>query len=410
MTAQTAIVDPGHVPPHVPQDLVRDIDYFAIQPKDGDIHLGWHELHNEPDIIWTPRNGGHWIFTRAEDIQQAYRTPDSFSSKIVAIPYVDTGFRFAPAEHDPPSLNFYRAALAPAFTPKALESYERIVRELSIELIEAFATDGHCEFQAAVAQRLPIGVFLGMMDFPQEDAAKLLPFVEDQTRSPDPAAVQASMDGMIAYLSEKIDARRANPGTDMTSRVIQSTIDGRPVTAQEVFSMSINLMFAGLDTVVAELGFVMRFLAANPGHQRQLIEDPALIPEAVEELLRYHGITNLARMVREDMSFRGIAMKAGDPVLLSTTLFGLDERRFPDPLTIDFKREDKAHMIFGSGPHRCLGSHLARLELRTFVAEWFQRIGAFSLDPAQAVECSSGKNNAMINLPLRWDTPLSKAA
>lgn len=410
MTAQTAIADPGHVPAHVPQELVRDIDYFAIQPRDGDLHLGWHELHAGPDIIWSPRNGGHWIFTRADDIQEAYRTPDFFSSKIVAIPYLDTGFRFAPAEYDPPSLNFYRAALGPAFTPKALKGYEAIVRDLTIELIDGFAADGHCEFQSTVAQHLPIGVFLGMMDFPKEDARRLLPLVEDQTRSQDPVAVQASMDGMIAYLAEKIAERRANPGDDLTSKVIQSSIDGRPANEQEVFSMCINLMFAGLDTVVAELGFSMRFLATHRDHQRQLIEKPELIPEAVEELLRYHGITNLARMVREDMVFRGIEMKAGDPVLLSTTLFGLDDRKFPDPLTVDFTRENKAHMIFGSGPHRCLGSHLARLELRTFLEEWFRRIGYFTLDPAQDMVCSSGKNNAMITLPLRWDEALARAA
>jgi len=410
MSAHASIADALHIPSHVPPELVRDVDIFAIEPVDGDIHLGWHRLHDGPDIFWTPRNAGHWVFTRADDIQEAYRTPDRFSSKIVAVPYIDTGFRFAPAEIDPPEVNEYRSALAPAFTPKALRSYEKIVRDLTIELIEGFIAEGRCEFQAAVAQHLPIGVFLGMMDFPAEDASHLLPFVEDQTRSPDPARVQASMDGMIAYLRSKIAERRKRPGEDLTSKVLSSMIAGRPASEQEVFSMLINLMFAGLDTVVAELGFSMRYLATHPEHQQQLIERPELIPEAVEELLRYHGITNLARMVRSDMDYHGIAMKAGDPVVLSTTLFGLDERRFHDPLTIDFERDGKAHMIFGSGPHRCLGSHLARLELRTFLEEWFGRIGAFSLDPTQPVECSSGKNNAMICLPLRWTPPLARAA
>ena len=389
---------PDHVPPH----LVRDIDIFALEPVDGDIHLAWHRLHDGPDIFYTPRNGGHWVFTRAEDIQEAYRNHGLFSSRIVAVPFVDTGFRFAPAEYDPPEVNEYRNALAPAFSPKALKRYDAIVGDLCVELIEGFIADGACEFQSAVAKRLPIGVFLGMMDFPMEDAAKLLPLVEDQTRSPDPVAVQASMDGMIAYLAEKIAERRRNPGEDLTSKVIASTIHGRPATEQEVFSMCINLMFAGLDTVVAELGFSMRFLATHPEHQRQLAGQPELIPDAVEELLRYHGITNLARMVRDDMDYKGVRMGSGEPVVLSTTLFGLDERQFPEPTRIDFGRENKTHLIFGSGPHRCLGSHLARLELRKFLETWFARIPSFALQPGAEVIAESGKNNAMINLPLCW--------
>jgi cytochrome P450 len=386
----------------VPPDLVRDIDIFALKSVDGDIHLAWHKLHDGPDIFYTPRNGGHWVFTRAEDIQEAYRNHGLFSSRIVAVPFVDTGFRFAPAEYDPPEVNEYRNALAPAFSPKALKRYDEIVGDLCVELIEGFIADGQCEFQSAVAQRLPIGVFLGMMDFPMADAAMLLPLVEDQTRSPDPIAVQASMDAMIAYLAEKIAERRRHPGEDLTSKVIASTIHGRPATEQEVFSMCINLMFAGLDTVVAELGFSMRFLATHPDHQRQLAEHPELIPDAVEELLRYHGITNLARMVRDDMEYKGIRMGSGEPVVLSTTLFGLDERQFPQPTTIDFQRENKTHLIFGSGPHRCLGSHLARLELRKFLEAWFARIPSFALQTGAEVVAESGKNNAMITLPLRW--------
>jgi cytochrome P450 len=402
MNTHSAMSSVAAIPDHVPPDLVRDIDIFALKSVDGDIHLAWHKLHDGPDIFYTPRNGGHWVFTRAEDIQEAYRNHGLFSSRIVAVPFVDTGFRFAPAEYDPPEVNEYRNALAPAFSPKALKRYDEIVGDLCVELIEGFIADGQCEFQSAVAQRLPIGVFLGMMDFPMADAAMLLPLVEDQTRSPDPIAVQASMDAMIAYLAEKIAERRRHPGEDLTSKVIASTIHGRPATEQEVFSMCINLMFAGLDTVVAELGFSMRFLATHPDHQRQLAEHPELIPDAVEELLRYHGITNLARMVRDDMEYKGIRMGSGEPVVLSTTLFGLDERQFPQPTTIDFQRENKTHLIFGSGPHRCLGSHLARLELRKFLEAWFARIPSFALQTGAEVVAESGKNNAMITLPLRW--------
>jgi cytochrome P450 len=391
-----------NIPAHIPQELIRDFDFFKVEAVDGDLHLGWRALHDGPDIFYTPHNGGHWVFTRAADIEEAYRDTDRFSSKIVALPYVEHDFRFAPAEYDPPEVHDYRRILAPGFSPASLRKSEEIIRSLCIRLIEGLKPLGRCEFQSSFSQHLPIAVFLGMMDFPMSDADRLLPLAEAHVRNPDPAVVAESGAAMHAYLTEKIGQRMQAPADDLTSQVIAGSVGGRAVRVDEVVGMCMDLMFAGLDTVVAALGFSMNFLARHPDHQAILSANPALIPEAIEEMLRYHGLTNMARMVRDDIAYRGVTMRAGETVLLSTTLHGLDERRFPDATTINFDREDKTHMIFGSGVHRCLGSHLARLELKIFWQEWFARIPRFHIDDQAGVEAASGRTNMMMRLPIAW--------
>jgi cytochrome P450 len=400
MTVEPITRNDHSIPDHVPADLVRDFDFFKVRAVDGDLHLGWHALHDGPDIFYTPHNGGHWVFARAANIEEAYRDTDRFSSKVVALPYVEHDFRFAPAEYDPPEVHDYRRILVPGFSPASLKKSEDLIRALCIRLIEGLKPQGGCEFQTAFSQHLPIAVFLGMMDFPMEDAARLLPVAEAHVRNPDPATVAESGAAMYAYLSEKIEQRRKAPADDLTSKVIAGTVAGRPVRPDEMIGLCMDLMFAGLDTVVAALGFSMRFLATHAEHQARLAADPTLIPEAIEEMLRYHGLTNMARMVKQDMRYGGVEMRAGETVLLSTTLHGLDERRFPDATTVDFDREDKTHMIFGTGVHRCLGSHLARLELKIFWEEWLARIPSFRLDGT--VEAASGRTNMMMKLPISW--------
>jgi cytochrome P450 len=262
--------------------------------------------------------------------------------------------------------------------------------------------DGGCEFVTAFAKHMPIQIFLTMMDLPLNDAARLVPIVERQIRDPSMEAMNESFAEMLGYLDEKVTERERNPGDDIISSLLAGKLNNAPVPHADILSICMTLMFAGLDTVVSAQSFFMRFLATHPEHRRQLVENPALIGNAVEELCRYHGVTNLARSAAKDLVYKGVTMKAGEQILLPTVLFGLDERRFSDPLTIDFTRRDVTHLIFGGGVHRCLGSHLARMELRVMLEEWLPRIPYFSVDEDIGSEAKSGKVNAMKRLPLRW--------
>jgi cytochrome P450 len=162
------------------------------------------------------------------------------------------------------------------------------------------------------------------------------------------------------------------------------------------------VIFGGLDTVTSALTFTTHCLATHPDVRRDLRENPTLIPNAIEEFLRRFGIPNTARLVTHDFEHNGVQFKAGEQILLPKTLHGLDDRRFPDPLTVNIKRDVRRHAGFGDGPHRCPGSFLARLELRIFLEEWLARVPDFEVaDPAE-VRTSSGPVNGMLKLPLRW--------
>jgi cytochrome P450 len=388
--------------PDIPASLLKDFDYFAIEPERGDIHLGWKRLHEGPEIFYTPRNEGHWVFTRADDIAEAWRDTEHFSNEGVAMSREERDMKFYPGEADLPEHANYRTLLQPFFSPKAVQQVEEKMRGLTQQLIDGFIRSGNCEFQTQFAQRMPIYTFLTMMRLPLEHAELLLPAADWLTRDPDPQAFMRAVQAMMMYLQDRIAEREGKAGDDFISYLLTSQIGGRPATRIEVLSMVANVMFGGLDTVVSSMGFFMNFLARNPEHRRQLVEEPELIPDAVEELLRRHGIANFGRMVTRDFEYKGLPMREGDLVQLPAALYNLDERRYVDPLDVDFRRQNKQHMGFGTGIHRCLGAQLARVELRVLLQEWLQRIPAFEISRSSQVIVKSGRINAIKHLPLQW--------
>jgi len=388
--------------PDVPKELIVDFDFFGVKPVDGDLHVGWKALHDGPEIFYTPRNSGHWVVTRARDIDAIFRDHDNFSNAGVAMSREPREMLLAPGEIDPPLHTAYRTLLNPWFGPKPMRALEDEARRLASELIDGFLAQGQCEFRESFSHRMPIYVFLSLMKLPLEDSEALVPAADLLSRDPDPASFLAAMQAMMDYLHGRIAERAAHPRDDFISAMLVGDADGQRLKPQEVLSLSANVMFGGLDTVTSTMGFFMNFLARHPDHVRQLVDDPALIPAAVDELLRRHAIANFGRMVKKDMDYGGVPMRAGDLVLVPTALYNLDERRFPDPMTVDFKRVDKAHFNFGGGIHRCLGLHLARLELRVMLEEWLARIPAFRITEGEQIRANSGRINAMSYLPLSW--------
>jgi len=390
------------IPEHVPASLVSDFDYFAVARVNGDLHLGWHVLHHGPDIFFTPRNGGHCLITRAEDIKEAYGNLDPFiSAGQNAIPRQVRDVRFSPAEFDPAELDDVRLLLLPRFNPAAINALETTARALCVSLTEGAEPDGGCEFVSAFAKHMPIQIFLTMMDLPLGDASRLAPIIERQIHDPSMEAMNQSFAAMLSYLDEKVTARKRSPGDVIISSLLARKMNNAPVPHADILSICMTLMFAGLDTVVSAQSFFMRCLATHPAHRRQLVENPALIGNAVEELCRHHGVTNLARSAAKEIVYKGVTMKAGEQILLPTVVFGLDEGRLTDPVTIDFTRRDVTHFIFGGGVHRCQGLHLARMELRVMLEERLPRIPDFSVDEDIGSEAKSGKVNAMDRRPLR---------
>ena len=392
----------AEIPAHVPPERVHDFDFMNLPGHRDDVHLAWKRaVEGAPDIFWTPRNGGHWVAIRADDIEVMQRDHEHFSHESVTIPRQQS-VRLAPLEYDPPEHTPLRAILSPAFGPKPMQALQPDLRALCVELIEGFHARGECEFVADFAKRLPIVVFLRLVDLPLEDREHLLELTEMSVRGNSQQREQANQ-GLYLYVQKWIEQRRATPGSDLLSKIVNAAPGGQALSAEQTFGMLVNVIFGGLDTVAASLGFVTRWLAENPQARRELIENPALMPDALEEFYRRFGIPQTARVIVKDFVYNGVSFRKGEQVLVSKTLHGLDERRYPDPLRVDFKRKRAPHAAFGDGPHRCPGSFLARQELRIFLEEWLGRIPEFRIKPGAKVETSSGMVNGVLSLPLVWD-------
>ncbi|UCV23650.1 cytochrome P450 [Ferribacterium limneticum] len=390
-------------PAHVPAELVRGFNYYDL--GDGkDLYEHYKKLHSGPDIFYTPEFGGHWVLTRYEDIAHLLENDKDFSSRHQTIPYPP--FLVTLLENDEPLHSDFRNLLQPFFTPKSIGALEQVATDLTVSLIEGLVDKGECEFTQEFALRMPIIIVMNVLDLPSEDTPYLIQISEDMVRSADPKVQEAAFGRVFEYFATKIiPARRANPGKDMVSAIIHGKVDGgRVPTDMEILGLCSLLIAGGLDTVASMLGFITVFLANNPEHRQQLIDNPALIPSAMEEMFRRHHITNIGRIAVRDIDYKGIHFKAGDFILAITALAGLDERRYPDPLTVDFNREDKKHLVFGRGPHQCIGSFLARTEIRVFLNEWLKRIPHFEIKAGESPLVIPGKANRVARLPLTWKT------
>lgn len=391
------------VPPHIPKELLIDFDIYDPPGGSDDPHMAWRRLRNGPDIQWTPLNGGHWILTRAEDIEFFWRNPDPFSSSSVNIPAELKPDRMLPLEADPPEHTAYRALINLFFTPKAVAPLEREARQLTAQLIDGFYARGECEFISDFSMQLPITIFLHLVELPLADRDVLLRWTSDGARSKVEATRTQAYASIAEYLDDMIVERRTRHGEDMFSRVIRSEVFGRPLTDVEIKAFCSAILFGGLDTVVSSLGFVAHFMATSDRHRRQLAEKPELIPGALNELFRRFSVTTNARLLARDFVYKGIEFKKGDRVSLGAPLHGLDERKFENPLEVDFSRSNSSDLAtFGFGPHRCPGSFLARTELKVFLEEWLKRIPDFGVKPGDKVVFNAGRINSVNYLPLVW--------
>lgn len=391
-------------PPHVPQELVVDWDLYHPRGGEKDIHLAWKAFQETaPDFVWTPHLGGHWIVMRGEDIDFIQRNHDPFSMQHITLPVGYDRPRILPLEADPPEHADFRALLNTWFTPKAVKPMEDQARALAIQLIEGFKSKGGCEFISEFAMHLPINVFLHLVELPLSDRDQLLAWTNESARASTAEARMAVFQKTGAYLSKVIEARKTKPGDDLFSRIIHGKVFGRAMKDDEIMGMCLTVLFGGLDTVASSMGFVARFLAENPVQRKELADNPALIPTAVDEFFRRFGVSSTTRTMTRDFEYKGVHFKKGDRIYVFAALYGLDERKFDRPLEVDFHRGNVIHAAFGAGPHRCPGSFLARSEIKVFLEEWLKRIPDFRIKPGETPHLEAGLVNCVHTLPLVWD-------
>jgi len=392
------------IPPHVPPHLVFDFDIYTAPELDQDPHSTMVELlqkRHVPAIFFTPRNGGHWIVAGAVEGLEMLRDFERFSSE----PQYNANSRkpwTLPNQSDPPHHTDYRRIINPAFVPKAVAEMEDHLRTLCGAMIDELQPIGACEFVEDVGKRFPVNVFLRLAGAPEVDRTMLVELTERVVRHPIRSEREAASYALGEYVMKAYEERRNAPGKDLLSMVLGGIFQGRPLNQEELLGMGLLLFLGGLDTVSSTLSFVMSYLGRHPDHYRQIVQDPSIIPSAVEELIRCHSVASVQRGVRENTEHLGIQFKKNDKMFFMTQLYGLDSRRVSDPLQVDFGRPVSPHLGFGAGPHRCIGSHLARTEVRIFLEEWTRRIPSFSISGESSVRTRGGHVWSPIALPLFW--------
>lgn len=394
------------IPTHVPLERVIDFDLYDFPVEGAEYQRSMRNVldANEAEVLWSPRNGGHWIAKSAATVATVLADSDHFSSRRIVIEaQVRDTPPLVPLQLDPPHHAGYRALLQSALSPKAVGKLGDKARELSIELIEGFKAKGECEFISAFAQHLPIAIFMGIVDLPEEDRPLLTSIAEVALRGEDNEERTAAMGKVAAYGMQKVVERRAVPGDDLISAIAKAEVNGKPIDDFTLTGMVTLLLLGGLDTVASTMGFFAQFLASHPQHRRALAVNPELIPNACEEMLRRYPIAILAREVKADVELGGAQLKVGEMIMVATPMDGLDEHKFADPLTVDFSRaKPGANSTFGGGVHRCVGSMLARTELRIFLEEWMKRIPEFSIRPGTEPKVAARSVATLTSLELVW--------
>ncbi|RZI76428.1 MAG: cytochrome P450 [Pseudomonas sp.] len=400
------------IPPHVPRDRIVDYDTYWVDAPDGDFAGALVSLRGSgiPQLFWTPRNGGHWVALDGADIRHVLEHPETFSSRAMRVPKeANPNPPMMPLMIDPPDHHLYRRLIAPAMTPAAVRRLEEGARALAVELIENLAPHGHCEFVADFAQQMPIAVFMGMLDLPREDRPLIMAIVDKIIRPETPAQRMAGFTELAKYtLGRLAEHRRGLSSDGMLAHLVAARIKGELLRDDELIGVTTVLMLAGLDTVAGMLSFIVQFLAKSPEHRALLRARPELTTNAVEEFLRRMAMVNLTREVDEAAMLDGIALAKGDLIVLPTALCN-----FPDDgedwLAVDFERPRQAHATFGAGPHYCIGSMLARAEIRIFLEEWLARIPDFAIPEDVVLEVKVGAAAMISRLPLVWTKPGFKA-
>ena len=392
------------IPAHVPPSRVRDVDLYDLPGASDDVHLAWKRVQDEcPDVFYTPRYGGYWVVTRAELLDQIWPDHERFSSREIAIPRQPGSPPQLPIETDPPVHRYFRQPINVGLAPRAVQQLAERARALSIEIIERLQPRGECEFVADFAAHVPMEVFLSIVALPPTDREWLIQRTQVMTRGGSVEVKQKALEEIFGYLESWLKERSEHPGEDLISRILQLQVGDRGISHEEALSECALVLFGGLDTVAATMAFFARHLATHPEHRRELVSHPERIPRAIEELLRRLSIPTVGRVLTTDVELDGVTLKAGDHVQLTVCFHGLDERRWPDPLTVDFDRPELAgHMAFGRGVHRCPGSNLARSELRVFLEEWLKRIPDFAIKPGEQAVTATGAVAGVLRLPLVW--------
>ncbi|MGP0032064.1 MAG: cytochrome P450 [Acidimicrobiales bacterium] len=352
------------------------------------------------------------VLTRKAEIDEALRHPETFSSNMDAVD-LKNARPMIPLQIDPPDHKKYRKLLDPIFSPRRMALMDDAVTRIVNGLIDRFIDRGEVDFAKEFSIPFPSEVFLDLLGLPFSELDRFLTMKDGLIR-PDHvvgkpygsravgAYQQEVADSVYAYFNQVLDEREVTRQDDLLSLFLDAEVEGQRLTRHDILDICFLLLIAGLDTVTATLDCVFAFLAQHAAHRRQIVDDPGLIPSAIEELLRWETpVMGVPRAALEDTSLGGCPVKKGDHVMIMLGAANTDEAEFADADTVRFDRGANRHLAFGGGIHRCLGSHLARMELRVALREWHRRIPHYTVEPGHTLVYTGGIRS-IDHFPLRF--------
>ncbi len=379
-------------------------DYAAAAPAI------WADLREQCPIAHSDRYGGAWLPTRHEDIAAISKDTEHFTSNGVVVtefrPDIPAPMGYAPPiTSDPPFHAIARGILLKFFSPKAIDGWEHVARRTCRELIadiKVRVANGETMIDAAgsYSQHIPAGVMADMLALPREDGDKFRQFIHNIMEDADNPIEKPYEETIEYYLDTNIAARRLDLGDDLISYLCQADIEGMALLDEHVRGTIALLIIAGIDTTWSAIGASIWHLAQSPEDRQRWLSDPAVRPFAIEEFLRFYAPVTMARLVAEDVEVSGCPMKQGEWTLLPFPAANRDPEAFDRADEFVINRERNRHSAFGLGIHRCVGSNLARMELRVALEEWMDAFGDFELADPESVTWSTGQVRGPRSLPL----------
>jgi cytochrome P450 len=395
-------------------DLGREFDHISPDHTATMVERA-AELRERCPVARSEQRGGFWILSRYRDVVNALRKHSMFSSArgIQIVPY-GRPFLATPTESDPPEHTDYRRIIWPFLTPAAVEGYEAFVRNVVADLIDAFIEDGQAEVIEQLAIPVPARVVGQFFGFTSEESSRChqLLFTMADFAASDPPRAQAAVQEWVAFLQSLIDEARRHPdeANEVISAVVSADILGRPITNDECLGVINTTITGAIGTTVDALGSAIFLLGRHKASRQRLVDDPALIASAVEEILRIEAPAyTVARSLTDDCEVDGVNMTMGEWVLLLVGSANHDGARFEDPDAFVIDRPNNDHLAFGYGIHKCVGRHLAVLEIRVVIEEVLRRLPDYELIGDPSYSLRNGILWGVEALPIRF-TPRVRAS
>lgn len=390
----------------VPADLRSDFDIVADPElhRDPQKRLTSVLLDDPRDIVYTPHNGGHWLVTSHRLAAEILGDARRFGSFPIGVPAnFEQRPRLIPLESEVDEHRRYRRLLLPVFKPEVVKRTEDSVRERTREVLDVALKNGEVDFLWDIAKPIPTHVFVQQMGLEPERLKDFYEWEDGFYRAATIEERTAYGQKIAEYLNDTVARHQDSPADDIVGLLLASEVDGERLSTEEVNAIAYLLFLAGIDTVASMLSFIALYLAGNPDLYQRLRSDEALRERSVDEFMRMQAFINLNRICAQDMDFHGVQLREGDNIVIPTFVTSRDPREFEQPHTFSTDRsktELHQHHAFGAGAHKCIGLHLAKLEVGVVLDELCRRVRSISVPDYSRVTAHGGTTMGLNTLPV----------